>query len=110
MRGLVVLVVIGMVVGLLMVLLGRSRSGRGGEELVGVAPSTSASQAAGSTITSQAGVPTRDGTKVISMIASRSDGGAWLLDPDMTSFSVGWAYLPAPGGSGQYWCAILKVG
>jgi hypothetical protein len=42
------------------------------------------------------------------MIASRSDGRAWLLDPQMTSFSVGWAYQP--GGAGQYECAILKVG
>ena len=56
-------------------------------------------------------VPTRDGAKVILMIASRSDGPAWLLDPAMTSFSVGWAYLPAAaGGPGQYECAILKVG
>ena len=53
-------------------------------------------------------VPTRDGTRVIGMIASRSDGRAWLLDPQMTSFSVGWAYQP--GGAGQYECAILKVG
>jgi hypothetical protein len=53
-------------------------------------------------------LPTRDGTRVISMIASRSDGIAWLLDPQMTSFSVGWAYQP--GGAGQYECAILKVG
>jgi len=52
-------------------------------------------------------VPTRDGTRVINMIASRSDGRAWLLDPQMTSFSVGWAYQP--GGAGQYECAILKV-
>ena len=44
------------------------------------------------------------------MIASRNDGVAWLLDPDMTAFSVGWAYVPGAGGSGQYWCAILKVG
>ena len=53
-------------------------------------------------------VPTPDGTRVISMIASRSDGRAWLLDPQMTSFSVGWARQP--GGAGQYECAILKVG
>jgi hypothetical protein len=53
-------------------------------------------------------VPALDGTRVISMIAGRSDGVAWLLDPEMTSFSVGWAYQP--GGAGQYECAILKVG
>ena len=55
-------------------------------------------------------VPTRDGTTVITMLAGRSDGAAWLLDPDMTSFSVGWAYVPGAGVPGQYWCAILKVG
>ena len=55
-------------------------------------------------------VPTRDGTTVINMIASHSDGPAWLLDPDMTAFSVGWADVPGAGGPSQYWCAILKVG
>ena len=44
------------------------------------------------------------------MIASHSDGPAWLLDPDMTAFSVGWADVPGAGGPSQYWCAILKVG
>ncbi len=44
------------------------------------------------------------------MIASRNDGVAWLLDPGMTAFSVDWAYVPGAGGSGQYSCAILKVG
>jgi hypothetical protein len=56
-------------------------------------------------------VPIRDGAKVISMIASSGDGTAWLLDPQATSVSVGWAYKPGGGGSaGQYECAILKVG
>jgi hypothetical protein len=54
-------------------------------------------------------VSARDGAKVITMIASRSEGMAWLLDPAMTSFSVGWAYQPSgAGGPGQYECAILK--
>jgi hypothetical protein len=184
-----------LVVGLIWVLLGRSRAGRGSERLAGDASTTSASQPAVGTATAQAGastgaspptrsastsgplqqastanqcastagcvvagddggavaalnayrtshgraavpgattgqaqqcalsqgngstcaphyawqpVPTRDGTRVISMIASRSDGRTWLLDPQMTSFSVGWAYQP--GGAGQYECAILKVG
>ena len=47
---------------------------------------------------------------MISMIAGRSDSLAWMLDPDVTSFSVGWAYVPGAGGPGQYSCAILKVG
>jgi hypothetical protein len=56
-------------------------------------------------------LPTRDGTKLISMIASGGNGAAWLLDPQVTSVSVGWAYEPGGGGSaGQYECAILKVG
>jgi hypothetical protein len=49
-------------------------------------------------------VPVQDGARVISLIASR--GGQWLLDPGMTSFSVGWAFVPS---SRQYECAILKV-
>jgi hypothetical protein len=49
-------------------------------------------------------VPTQDGTKVVDLIAGR--GGDWLLDPAMTSFSIGWAYAPGTG----YECAILKVG
>ena len=49
--------------------------------------------------------------KVISMIASASNGAAWLLDPQVTSVSVGWAYQPGGGASaGQYECAILKFG
>lgn len=48
-------------------------------------------------------VPTQDGAKVVELIAGR--GGDWLLDPSMTSFSVGWAYAPGTG----YECAILKV-
>jgi hypothetical protein len=54
-------------------------------------------------------VPSQDGARVISLITGRSDGQAWLLDPGMTSFSVGWAYVPGPGdGQGQWECAILK--
>jgi hypothetical protein len=53
-------------------------------------------------------MPDVNGTRVISMIASRNDGRSWLLDPQMMSFSVGWAYQP--GGAGQYECAVLKVG
>jgi hypothetical protein len=48
-------------------------------------------------------VPTQDGTKVVELISGR--GGDWLLDPSMTSFSIGWAYAPGTG----YECAILKV-
>ena len=52
--GLAVLVAIGVLVGLLMVFLGRARPGRSGEGLVGVAPTSSASQPAVGTITSRA--------------------------------------------------------
>jgi hypothetical protein len=56
-------------------------------------------------------VASRNGAKVISTIASRSDGAAWLLDPQMTSFSVGWAYQPGGAANpGQYECAIVKIG
>jgi len=48
--------------------------------------------------------PEQDGGQVISMIAGR--GAQWLLDPGMTSFSVGWAFVPS---TRQYECAILKV-
>jgi hypothetical protein len=51
-----------------------------------------------------------DGAKVIAAIAARSDGMQWLLDPAMSSFSVGWAYTPGGGGAGHYDCAILKFG
>jgi hypothetical protein len=47
--------------------------------------------------------PTQDGAKVVELIAGR--GGEWLLDPAMTSFSVGWAYAPGTG----YEVAILKA-
>jgi hypothetical protein len=43
-------------------------------------------------------VPTRDGAEVISMIASSGNSTAWLLDPQVTSVSVGWAYQPGGGG------------
>jgi hypothetical protein len=48
-------------------------------------------------------VPTQDGAKVVELIAGR--GGDWLLDPTMTSFSVGWAYAPGTG----YEVAIIKT-
>ena len=48
-------------------------------------------------------VPTQDGAKVVELIAGR--GGDWLLDPAMTSFSVGWAYAPGTG----YEVAIIKA-
>jgi hypothetical protein len=48
-------------------------------------------------------VPNQDGAKAVELIAGR--GGDWLLDPAMTSFSVGWAYAPGTG----YECAIIKV-
>lgn len=55
-------------------------------------------------------VSTQDGAQVISKIAKR-DGGQWLLDPAVASFSVGWAYTPsAGGGPGQFGCAVIKVG
>ncbi|MEP7020575.1 MAG: hypothetical protein ABI808_07985 [Pseudonocardiales bacterium] len=53
-------------------------------------------------------VGTQDGAQVISKIAAR-DGGRWLLDRAVASFSIGWAYTPgASGGPGQYGCAVLK--
>jgi hypothetical protein len=58
----------------------------------------------------QPGAATADGAKVISAIAGRSDGMQWLLDPEMSSFTVGWAYSPGAGGAGHYECAILKTG
>jgi hypothetical protein len=55
-------------------------------------------------------VATQDGAQAISKIAEQ-DGGQWLLDPAMSSFSVGWAYTPgAGGGPGTYQFAVLKVG
>lgn len=53
-------------------------------------------------------VATQDGAQVITKIAAR-DGGQWLLDKAVASFSIGWAYTPgASGGAGQYGCAVLK--
>jgi len=49
-------------------------------------------------------LPTQDGAKAIGLVAGRSAGAQWLLDPGMKSFSVGWAYA-----GGQYECAILKI-
>lgn len=49
-------------------------------------------------------VPKQDGTQVIGLIAGRD--AQWLLDPGMTSFSVGWAYVPS---TRLYECAILKI-
>lgn len=55
-------------------------------------------------------VPAQDGQKVISMLTGRGGGAAWLLDPKIRSFSIGWAYAPgAAGGPGLYECAILKI-
>jgi hypothetical protein len=55
-------------------------------------------------------VTTQDGAQAISKIAQQ-DGGQWLLDPAMSSFSVGWAYTPgANGGPGTYQFAVLKLG
>ena len=55
-------------------------------------------------------VATQDGVQAISKMAQQ-DGGAWLLDPAMSSFSVGWAYTPGPnGGPGSYQFVVLKVG
>jgi hypothetical protein len=54
-------------------------------------------------------VPTHDGTAAITLIAGRNT--PWLIDSAMTSFGVGWAYVPGgPGSPGQFWCAIVKVG
>ena len=58
----------------------------------------------------QPGSNKQDGAQVIAAIAARSDGTQWLLDPAMSSFSVGWAYTPGSGGAGHYECAILKFG
>lgn len=49
-------------------------------------------------------VPTQSGPKAVELVAGHGDGTAWLLDPSMTSFSVGWGYA-----GGQYECAILKA-
>jgi hypothetical protein len=49
-------------------------------------------------------VTAQNGPKVVSQMVDREHGMQWLLDPAMTSFSVGWAYA-----GGQYECAILKI-
>ena len=55
-------------------------------------------------------VATQDGVQAINKVAQQ-DGGKWLLDPAMSSFSVGWAYTPgAGGGPGSYQFVVLKVG
>jgi hypothetical protein len=54
-------------------------------------------------------IAVQDGPRVVGMIAARDS--RWLLDPAMTSFSVGWGYQPGAGGAqGQYEFVILKVG
>jgi hypothetical protein len=54
-------------------------------------------------------VPAQSAAQVIALIVGR-DGGKWLLDPSMVSFSVGWAYAPGEGGApGQWESAILKI-
>jgi hypothetical protein len=50
-------------------------------------------------------VPVQDGARGIALIAGGSSGQKWLLDPAMTSFSIGWAYA-----TGQFELAVLKVG
>ena len=47
-------------------------------------------------------VPTPNGALVVSKIDQQ-----WLLDPKMTSFHVGWAYVP--GSPGQWGFAVLKL-
>jgi hypothetical protein len=49
--------------------------------------------------------PVQDGARAVAGIAGRGDGTQWLLDPAVTSFSVGWAYAPGTG----YQLAVLKV-
>lgn len=49
-------------------------------------------------------VPTQDGPKAVELAAGRTQGAQWLLDPEMRSFEVGWAYA-----NGQWECAILKL-
>lgn len=54
-------------------------------------------------------VATQDGAAAIKKMAQQ-DGGKWLLDPAMRSFSVGWAYVPGGnGGPGTYEFVILKT-
>ena len=49
--------------------------------------------------------PVQDGARAVAGIAGRGDGTQWLLDPAVSSFSVGWAYAPGTG----YELAVLKV-
>ena len=52
---------------------------------------------------------TQDGVAAITKMAQQ-DGGKWLLDPAMRSFSVGWAYIPGGnGGGGTYQFVVLKT-
>lgn len=54
-------------------------------------------------------VPAQSAAQVIARIVA-GDGGNWLLDPSMVSFSVGWAYAPGISGApGQWEAAILKI-
>jgi MYXO-CTERM domain-containing protein len=49
--------------------------------------------------------PAQDGVRAVAGIAGRGDGAQWLLDPAVSSFSVGWAYAPGTG----YELAVLKI-
>lgn len=47
-----------------------------------------------------------DGGEVISKIAANPDGRQFLLDPQVRSVQIGWAYLPSSRG---YECAVINV-
>jgi len=47
-------------------------------------------------------LPSQDGTKAVAKIADFAQ--KWLLDPKMSTFSVGWAYV-----RGTYECVLLKA-
>jgi hypothetical protein len=47
-------------------------------------------------------LPSQDGTKAVAKIADFAQ--KWLLDPQMSTFSVGWAYV-----GGTYECVLLKA-
>lgn len=47
-------------------------------------------------------LPTQDGTKAVAKIADFAE--KWLLDPKMSTLSVGWAYV-----RGSYECVLLKA-
>ncbi len=47
-----------------------------------------------------------DGTAVIAKIAGNGDGARFLLDPQVRTVRIGWAYIPSSGG---YQCAVINV-